>query len=88
MAKGQSDMIKMDLTPEQLARELEARAYGVGSLVIMTTKQMEEIRDAYGSSLLSRIYVDTLTILPLRAVETKELKIRCLAWNFKAKDLI
>ena len=71
------------LTPEELSREIEARARGETALVMVTVSQWKVITEAYHSPLIENIENTALTVFPRREVETKELSFMTFAREFK-----
>jgi len=76
-------MIKHELTPEELIREIEARAKGETALVMITVTQWKVIAEAYHSPLMERIANTALQIFPQRDAESKELSFMTFAREFK-----
>jgi len=75
--------IKHDLTPEELIREIEARARGETALVMLTITQWKVITEAYHSPLMERIADTALEIIPQRSIPDKELSFMTFAREFK-----
>ena len=50
-----AELKRQQLTPEELIRELEARARGETALVIITVSQWKVITEAYHSPLIEKI---------------------------------
>jgi len=76
-------VIKHQLTPEELIREIEARAYGQTALVIITVSQWKTITEAYHSPLIETIADTALQVFPQRSVPGKELTFMTFAREFK-----
>lgn len=77
-------MTERRLTPEELATELDKRAYGEGGLVGMTVTQWKVITEAYHSPLMERIADSVIQFSPQRDVKTKELSFWVSAKELKA----
>jgi len=76
-------LMQHQLTPEELIREIEARAYGESGLVMLTVNQWKVIVEAYHSPLMEKIADTLLSIYPQREVESKELSFMAFAIQFK-----
>lgn len=78
-----ANLIKHQLTPEELIKEIEARAHGEGALVMLTVTQWKVIVEAYHSPLMENIANTVLQIFPQRDAESKELSFMTFAREFK-----
>ncbi|MBA7532651.1 hypothetical protein ES705_24881 [subsurface metagenome] len=78
-----NNQIKHSLTPEELIRELEARAYGESALVIITVSQWKTITEAYHSPLIEKIANTALQVFPQRSLPEKKLSFMTFAREFK-----
>ncbi len=78
-----TNQIKHQLTPEELIKEIEARAHGEGALVMLTVTQWKVIVEAYHSPLMLRIAGTVLQVIPQRDAESKELSFMTSAREFK-----
>lgn len=77
------NFIGHQLTPEKLIKEIEARAYGEGTLVVLTLTQWKAITEAYQSPLVRNIADTTLLISLLRDAVSEELSFVASAREFK-----
>lgn len=77
-----TQLVKKELSPEELINELEKRANSETALVIMSIGQWKTITDAYHSPLIENIASNIIEIFPQRDVETKELSFKSFARQF------
>lgn len=78
-----AELKKHQLTPEELIRELEARAYGETAVVILSINQWKVITEAYHSPLIENIANTVLQVFPQRAHPEGELSFMTFAREFK-----
>jgi len=78
-----ASQVKHKLTPEELIKEIEARARGETALVMLTVTQWKVIVEAYHSPLMENIANTILQVFPQRDVESKELSFMTFAREFK-----
>lgn len=76
-------LMQHQLTPEELIKEIEARAHGESGLVMLTVNQWKVIAEAYHSPLMEKIADTVLSIYPQREVESKKLSFMTFAIQFK-----
>lgn len=78
-----AELKKHRLTPKELIRELEARAYGETTLVILSINQWKVITEAYHSPLMKNIANTVLQASPQRSLPGGELSFMTFAREFK-----
>ena len=78
-----TELVKHQLTSEELIRELEARAYGETALVILSINQWKVITEAYHSPLMENIANTILQVFPQRSHPGGELSFMAFAREFK-----
>ncbi|MBA7547421.1 hypothetical protein ES705_39843 [subsurface metagenome] len=78
-----TELIYHRLTPEELTKEIEARAKGEGALVMLTVTQWKVIVEAYHSPLMKNIADTVLQVTPQRDMESKKLSFTAAAKEFK-----